>query len=106
MFKKAVYEEIKVRVISNNWPEFANASVGQFSNINFTQNNVQPIFTPDLLCKKADGYLEQTSFNKFKEAIHHSPTPDEIYAFISLGNVESGQTKGFTIKTKDDGSVE
>jgi hypothetical protein len=72
-FKLAVYAEIKTRSISDNFPEFANASTVNFSNVNLQNNTSPPIFSTDLLSKDAMAYLDETTFNKYGNDVIEDP---------------------------------
>jgi hypothetical protein len=84
LFKKALYCEIKSRMLANDFPELANLTTSNINTINVNNNSQIPIFTTDLMNKQSMSFLDQSSFDQLAKCLlkPHEPNLDEIFAFI------------------------
>ncbi|MDR2369636.1 MAG: hypothetical protein LBD63_03335 [Mycoplasmataceae bacterium] len=104
LFKKAVYCEIKARMLANDFPELANLTTSNINSINVNSNSQTPIFTTDLLNKQSMSFLDQSTFDQIAKFIDepYVKSNDEIFAFIDWMNVyiENHENQLVLIKNK------
>jgi hypothetical protein len=88
LFKKAIYCEIKSRMLANDFPELSNLTTTNINSLNVNNNSQQPIFTTDLLNKQTMSFLDQTTFNQIAKLLEIRDIKlDEVFAEIDFSNV-------------------